>query len=93
MVDSTIDVASDVARIQLSLVVLKLWVISDFGIVRNIAEKHATPQKPIKQYYEIESGLSSAIKGDMIVAALQNTLQIPIHVAAILTGKNITQET
>lgn len=35
--------------------------------------------------------MSSATKGERTLADLQNMLQIPIEVAAILTGKNVTQ--
>lgn len=36
--------------------------------------------------------MSSATKGEKIVAALLNKLQIPIDVAEILTGKNVVLE-
>ena len=64
-------------------------MISSFGIVKNNAATNAPIQKPMKNHCGTFSGLSSATKGEKMLAALQNTLQIPIVVAAILTGKNV----
>ena len=43
----------------------------------------------IKNHYGIVSGYISATYGDKMLAVLQKKLQIPIDVAAILTGKKV----